>query len=322
MNTNDFYKQLMSEYSFDREEIRNAAMGKITTKKAAKKTPFPVKKVISIAAMAAAMVLAVGIGSVMLSAPPVSIEQPASSISPTERFRLAIEAYEKADENTEETNLYVTFDKSVSAVDMQNILAKTDSEGNIRVIEVYLSNSYVISGSDNIKALFDTDKENILAVKIRCPGNFIRSLTDTNGVYLVEPEEIFADEGFSVLDPTEEYPQYTVAPETKPPETKPPVTTTVTETTPAETTPAETTGETTPASESEVTQSTPASETTADTPASETTAPAQTPASESEAPATEGTPASESEVTTPEATQIEPVETEAAPDETEATETV
>ena len=317
MNTNDFYKQLMSEYSFDREEIRNAAMGKITTKKAAKKTPFPVKKVISIAAMAAAMVLAVGIGSVMLSAPPVSIEQPASSISPTERFRLAIEAYEKADENTEETNLYVTFDKSVSAVDMQNILAKTDSEGNIRVIEVYLSNSYVISGSDNIKALFDTDKENILAVKIRCPGNFIRSLTDTNGVYLVEPEEIFADEGFSVLDPTEEYPQYTVAPETKPP-----VTTTVTETTPAETTPAETTGETTPASESEVTQSTPASETTADTPASETTAPAQTPASESEAPATEGTPASESEVTTPEATQIEPVETEAAPDETEATETV
>ena len=317
MNTNDFYKQLMSEYSFDREEIRNAAMGKITTKKAAKKTPFPVKKVISIAAMAAAMVLAVGIGSVMLSAPPVSIEQPASSISPTERFRLAIEAYEKADENTEETNLYVTFDKSVSAVDMQNILAKTDSEGNIRVIEVYLSNSYVISGSDNIKALFDTDKENILAVKIRCPGNFIRSLTDTNGVYLVEPEEIFADEGFSVLDPTEEYPQYTVAPETKPP-----VTTTVTETTPAETTPAETTGETTPASESEVTQSTPASETTADTPASETTAPAQTPASESEAPATEDTPASESEVTPPEATQIEPVETEAAPDETEATETV
>ena len=118
MNTNDFYKQLMSEYSFDREEIRNAAMGKITTKKAAKKTPVPVKKVISIAAMAAAMVLAVGIGSVMLSAPHVSIEQPASSISPTERFRLAIEAYEKADENTEETNLYVTFDKSVSAVDM------------------------------------------------------------------------------------------------------------------------------------------------------------------------------------------------------------
>lgn len=28
MNTNDFYKELMSEYSFDYEEIRKAAMGK------------------------------------------------------------------------------------------------------------------------------------------------------------------------------------------------------------------------------------------------------------------------------------------------------
>lgn len=28
MNTNDFYKELMSEYSFDYEKIRKAAMGK------------------------------------------------------------------------------------------------------------------------------------------------------------------------------------------------------------------------------------------------------------------------------------------------------
>ena len=40
MNTNDFYKELMSEYSFDYEKIRKAAMGKsVQAKKSRLKTP-------------------------------------------------------------------------------------------------------------------------------------------------------------------------------------------------------------------------------------------------------------------------------------------
>ena len=39
MNTNDFYKELMSEYSFDYEKIRKAAMGKsVQAKKSRLKT--------------------------------------------------------------------------------------------------------------------------------------------------------------------------------------------------------------------------------------------------------------------------------------------
>ena len=33
MNTNEFYKELMSEYSFDYDKIRKAAMGKSVSKK-------------------------------------------------------------------------------------------------------------------------------------------------------------------------------------------------------------------------------------------------------------------------------------------------
>ena len=33
MNTNEFYKELMSEYSFDHEKIKKAAMGKSVSKK-------------------------------------------------------------------------------------------------------------------------------------------------------------------------------------------------------------------------------------------------------------------------------------------------
>ena len=39
MNTNEFYKELMSEYSFDYEKIRKAAMGKsVQAKKSRLKT--------------------------------------------------------------------------------------------------------------------------------------------------------------------------------------------------------------------------------------------------------------------------------------------
>ena len=39
MNEKDFYKQLMSEYSFDHEKIKKAAMGKII-EPAKKRTPM------------------------------------------------------------------------------------------------------------------------------------------------------------------------------------------------------------------------------------------------------------------------------------------
>ena len=33
MNTNEFYKELMSEYSFDHDKIKKAAMGKSVSRK-------------------------------------------------------------------------------------------------------------------------------------------------------------------------------------------------------------------------------------------------------------------------------------------------
>lgn len=195
MNEKDFYKQLMSEYSFDHDKIKKAAMGKIT-EPAKKRSPM---KWISVAGAAAAIALTIGTVAIFAPGNPVSVT-PANSITVEDRFKLALEAYEKADLNTEEEFLYVTFMNKETPTDMQTILARADATGEIKVVEVYLTGREVVSGNANIKELFSLDEENIVAVKIRCPGNFIKRLTDDKDVYLVETEKAFENGGFSAID--------------------------------------------------------------------------------------------------------------------------
>lgn len=195
MNEKEFYKQLMSEYSFDHEKIKKAAMGKVIE---VKKKKAPIKWITTTCA-AAAVALTVGAVAIMAPGNPVSVT-PTNSISVEDRFKLALEAYEQADQNMEEEFLYVTFMEKETPTDMQNILARADSTGAIKVIEVYTADRNTVSGSANIKELFSADEENIVAVKIRCPGNFIKRLTDDWDVYLVETDKPFENGGFSAID--------------------------------------------------------------------------------------------------------------------------
>lgn len=203
MDKNEFYKELMSEYMFDHEKIKAAAMGKATPIK--KRSGF-YKTAISIGTATAAAIAAVTIGTTLLvnSGNPVDVT-PANSITPSDRFRMAVEAYENAESSDEEIFLYVTFTNAETADDMQSILSKTDSTGKIKVVSVYTSYNTVISGSDNIQQLFYDNEETIKAVKIRCPQSFIRSLSKTPEVWLVETEDAFKDSEFSVIDTNGSY---------------------------------------------------------------------------------------------------------------------
>ncbi len=203
MNTNEFYKELMSEYSFDHEKIKKAAMGKSVSKKTSR-----LKAVwISAASTAAAIAITFGTVALLNTGSPVVVS-PTTSISAEERFKMAMEAYNKADENTEDVFLYVTFKENETPTDMQNILAKADGKGNIRVTEVYLSDGTAISGSSNIVSLFDENKKDITAVKVYCPGNFLKRLTALDGVYLVETEDTFKENDFSAIDTSNSYDYY------------------------------------------------------------------------------------------------------------------
>lgn len=203
MNTNEFYKELMSEYSFDHEKIKKAAMGKSVSRKTSR------LKAAWISAAGAAAAIAITFGSVAMlnTGSPVSVT-PTTSISAEERFKMAMEAYNKADENTEEVFLYVTFKENETPEDMQKLLAKADNKGNIRVTEVYLSDDTAVSGSSNIASLFDANEKNITAVKIYCPGNFFKRLTALDGVYLVETEDTFKGNDFCAIDTSSDYDYY------------------------------------------------------------------------------------------------------------------
>ena len=144
----------------------------------------------------------------------------------------ACSAYSKAEENTEDVFLYVTFRNSVTPEEMQSILAKADSKGNIRVTEVYLSDNTKVKGSEAIAALFEENAKDITAVKVYCPGNFLIKLTALDGVYLVETEDSFSKDDFSAIDTSSEYdyyPDYSTTEPVTPPDAVPGDTTNVAE---------------------------------------------------------------------------------------------
>lgn len=90
MNTNEFYKELMSEYSFDHDKIKKAAMGKSVSRKTSR------LKAAWISAAGAAAAIAITFGSVALlnTGSPVSVA-PTTSISAEDRFKMAMEAYNR-----------------------------------------------------------------------------------------------------------------------------------------------------------------------------------------------------------------------------------
>ncbi len=196
MNTNEFYKQLMSEYAFDHEKIKKAAMGRSVERGGKKRLRIAVT---ACSAAAAAVVAVAGIAVVTGRGNPVSVAP--SSMTEQERFELAAQAYEDAqDENTEEQYMYVTFKDTETPTDMQNILLSVSGAGDIKVISVYLDDRSAITGSGNIQQLFEYDEENIDAVKIMCPANLYRKLQDNGEIYLVESGDTFPEDDFTVPD--------------------------------------------------------------------------------------------------------------------------
>ena len=91
MNTNEFYKELMSEYSFDYDKIRKAAMGKsVQAKKSRLKTVW-----LSVAGAAAAVAITFSSVALLNSGSPVVVS-PTTSISAEDRFRMAMEEIGRA----------------------------------------------------------------------------------------------------------------------------------------------------------------------------------------------------------------------------------
>lgn len=183
MNKNDFYKQLMSEYSFDAEKIRENA----------KKGRFAKQKIspIAIGLTAAVAAVTVTVGTVAVSmidsrqgVDLVGNNTTLSALSPSERIQNAIEQQAKLQDSDEMQNVFVTFAQPISPDAVKAVLT-TYTDDNIPVKAVYLSDGSRISGSDDVAAVFSSDKM-VSGVYIECAGTVMVQLQKDASVALVE----------------------------------------------------------------------------------------------------------------------------------------
>lgn len=183
MNKNDFYKQLMSEYAFDADKIReNARKGRFAKQKI---SPMA----IGLTAAVAAVTVTVGTVAVSMiddrqGVDLVGNNSALSALSPSERIQNAIEQQAKLQDSEEVQNVLVTFTQPISPSAAKAVLTAYTDE-NIPVKAVYLSDGSRISGSDEVAAVFGSDKM-ISGVYIECAGSVMAQLQQDNAVALVE----------------------------------------------------------------------------------------------------------------------------------------
>ncbi|MBR5089693.1 MAG: hypothetical protein IK093_09700 [Ruminiclostridium sp.] len=209
MNTNDFYKELFEKYALDEEKIRRNAI------KAAR-TPAWQRAVSAHwkSAVGAAAAVAVTIGAVAYTVGNntgyVSIDSSESLPSALQRIHDAELNYiNAAVEDESKTNFYVTFLDKVCYRDMAVLLSAVPDSDDIDIECLYLDDSTVIRGKEDIEAYAEANAEasTIAAVKLYAPLRCYRDLTDLSKVYIAElASDEINDDTFSPIDFDDEDP--------------------------------------------------------------------------------------------------------------------
>ncbi len=180
MNKNEFYKQLMSEYTFDAEKIReNAKRGK---KSRQKLQPM----YIGMSAAVAVCVVTVGtIAAVNLSRDGgVSLSGTGlTQLSASDRLSNALAQLEKERGSSESKDYLVTFSVPMTSAQTQAVLTQS---GDINVKQLYFSDGTKASGSKEIENIFNGGSYEITGAAVYCSGSFAAQLQNDPAVFLIE----------------------------------------------------------------------------------------------------------------------------------------
>ena len=184
MNKHDFYKQLMSEYTFDMEKIAdNAKKGRFAKQKI---SPF----IIGITAAVAVCTVACGTLVLGMTNGKNGIDLvdngnlSLSALSSSERVKNAIEQQNKELNSAEQHDVLVTFTQSLPSAQAQSIIANY-TDDSVPVKAVYLSDGSKVSGSEQVAQVFDGDYS-VVGICIRCEGAVMSQLQAAPEVLLVE----------------------------------------------------------------------------------------------------------------------------------------
>lgn len=196
MNKRDFYKELMSEYQFDKDKIlANAKKGKF-----AGRSSMPIY--IGITAAAAAAV--VGVGTVMFTSlggnkgVDLLTGSTLTALSNKERIERAIEDIRKNENSGELHDVMVTFREPLSPAEAQRVLTE-NSQGSVPVKMLYFSDESRVVGSEAVGKVFENDEGKITGAVINCAGYLLEQLHKSSEVFAVEI--MTADDDLNVVTP-------------------------------------------------------------------------------------------------------------------------
>ncbi len=184
MNKNDFYKQLMSEYTFDVEKIKNnAKKGRFARQKI---SPFTIGLTASVAvATVACGTLAI---TMLDNKNGISLvdtgSKTLSELSAAERVKAAIEQQNKDKDNEDVKDVLVTFAAPTAPAAVESILS-TYIEGNLYVKAIYTQDGSIITGDNQIASAF-AGGQNVNAVVIKCAASVKAELQSNSNIFLVE----------------------------------------------------------------------------------------------------------------------------------------
>lgn len=210
MNKRDFYKELMSEYMFDKDKIcANAKKGKL-----AGRSPLPIYIGMT-AAVAAAVVI---VGSVVFTSfgrnngVQISPEKPLAALSEKERLDRAIAEIQRNKDSTEHIDVFITFRTKLSPKSAQVLLSQY-SDGTVPVKMLYMADGSRAMGTNEIGSIFKSNSGEILAAVINCAGYKVAQINSNELVLLAEP--VSEDDNIADINP--------VSTDVTPPEIDPPV---------------------------------------------------------------------------------------------------
>ena len=183
MNRNDFYKQLMSEYSFDTEKIkRNAKKGRLAGNRL---TPM----YIGITAAAAVVTVTVGtaIYTSMAGNSGVTLDTSGTlaALSDTERLERALDEIQRNEDSSELMDVLITFTEPLSASRVSEILTSY-TDDSIPVKCLYFEDGTTAIGEEQVGKAFSASGKSVTGAVVNCVGSLMASLQSDSSIFAVE----------------------------------------------------------------------------------------------------------------------------------------
>lgn len=214
MDKRDFYRELMDEFSFDKEKIYNNAKNGLLSRK--DKIRSSIKTPIYIGMTAAVAAVVVTVGTLAASqfgghgaGPLPSEESYAALSSEQQRIKDGLNAVRENENSKNPVDVLVTFSRPLSPAEAQSVLLE-NADGSVPVKALFMDNGTKVNGTDNVGAVFagGSGSGKVTGAVIRCAGYLMTAFQDNSLVLAVElytPENGFEPIVPPITDSTPEH---------------------------------------------------------------------------------------------------------------------